>query len=72
MNKYGHRGMKYICLDAGHICQNMLLAAEDQGLEPHIGVGVGLRVKTPLGPIRLDLGFGEEGNQAHFSFGQAF
>ncbi len=48
------------------------IAAEDQGLEPHIGVGVGLRVKTPLGPIRLDLGFGEEGNQAHFSFGQAF
>ncbi|MBU0480460.1 MAG: SagB/ThcOx family dehydrogenase [Proteobacteria bacterium] len=28
MSKYGHRGMRYILLDAGHICQNLLLAAE--------------------------------------------
>ena len=27
MAKYGHRGMRYILLDAGHICQNLLLAA---------------------------------------------
>lgn len=27
-SKYGHRGLRYILLDAGHICQNMLLAAE--------------------------------------------
>jgi len=26
--KYGHRGLRYIMMDAGHICQNMLLAAE--------------------------------------------
>ncbi|MEA3546295.1 MAG: SagB/ThcOx family dehydrogenase [Thermodesulfobacteriota bacterium] len=32
MSKYGHRGMRYICLDAGHICQNLLLAAEALGL----------------------------------------
>ena len=31
MAKYGHRGMRYICLDAGHICQNLLLAAEALG-----------------------------------------
>ncbi len=31
MTKYGHRGMRYICLDAGHICQNILLAAEALG-----------------------------------------
>ena len=31
-SKYGHRGMRYICMDAGHICQNMLLAAEALGL----------------------------------------
>lgn len=31
MTKYGHRGMRYICLDAGHICQNLLLAAEALG-----------------------------------------
>ena len=27
MSKYGHRGLRYILLDAGHICQNLLLAA---------------------------------------------
>lgn len=31
-SKYGHRGMRYICMDAGHICQNILLAAEALGL----------------------------------------
>jgi len=31
-SKYGHRGMRYVCMDAGHICQNMLLAAEALGL----------------------------------------
>ncbi|NTV13727.1 MAG: SagB/ThcOx family dehydrogenase [Desulfobulbaceae bacterium] len=28
MSKYGERGMRYLLLDAGHICQNLLLAAE--------------------------------------------
>ena len=32
MSKYGHRGMRYICLDAGHIRQNLLLAAEAREL----------------------------------------
>ncbi len=32
MAKYGHRGLRYILLDAGHICQNLLLAAEALGL----------------------------------------
>jgi len=27
-SKYGHRGLRYVMLDAGHICQNLLLAAE--------------------------------------------
>ncbi|MCC7492344.1 MAG: BamA/TamA family outer membrane protein [Fimbriimonadaceae bacterium] len=35
-------------------------------------VGVGLRVQTPVGPIRLDLGFGADGSKTHFSFGQPF
>ena len=26
--KYGHRGLRYVMMDAGHICQNLLLAAE--------------------------------------------
>ena len=29
--KYGNRGLRYILLDAGHICQNVLLAAEATG-----------------------------------------
>ena len=27
-SKYGHRGLRYIMMDAGHVCQNLLLAAE--------------------------------------------
>jgi SagB-type dehydrogenase family enzyme len=27
-SKYGHRGLRYVMLDAGHICQNLLLASE--------------------------------------------
>ena len=27
-SKYGHRGLRYVLMDAGHICQNLLLAAE--------------------------------------------
>jgi outer membrane protein insertion porin family len=48
------------------------LPSEDQSLQAHVGAGVGMRVKTPLGPLRLDFGWGDDGNQAHFSFGQAF
>lgn len=48
------------------------IKADDQSFQPHWGAGVGLRVVTPIGPIRLDMGWGEEGNQAHFSFGQTF
>lgn len=28
MSKYGERGLRYLLLDAGHLCQNLLLAAE--------------------------------------------
>ena len=31
-SKYGHRGLRYVMMDAGHICQNMLLAAESLAL----------------------------------------
>jgi SagB-type dehydrogenase family enzyme len=31
MSKYGDRGMRYILLDAGHICQNVMIAAEAVG-----------------------------------------
>ncbi|MCS6860906.1 MAG: BamA/TamA family outer membrane protein [Abditibacteriales bacterium] len=39
---------------------------------PIFGFGVGFRVPTPLGPIRLDVGFGKEGARAHFGFGPLF
>jgi len=32
MGKYGHRGLRYIFLDCGHICQNLLLAVKALGL----------------------------------------
>jgi outer membrane protein insertion porin family len=48
------------------------IQAEDQSLKMHIGVGVGIRVVTQLGPLRLDLGFGDEGSKAHFNFGHTF
>ena len=41
----------------------------------HTGVGVGMRVKTPIGYLRLDYGYpvGEGGGgRTHFSMGQAF
>ena len=28
MSKYGNRGLRYILMDVGHVCQNLLLAAE--------------------------------------------
>lgn len=31
LNKYKDRGLRYILLDAGHICQNLLLGAEAVG-----------------------------------------
>lgn len=37
-----------------------------------IGAGVGVRVQTPIGPIRLDVAKGDEGTRTHFSFGGQF
>jgi outer membrane protein insertion porin family len=37
------------------------------------GIGLGLRVLTPFGPIRLDYGFGKGGRGvSHFAIGQSF
>jgi outer membrane protein insertion porin family len=38
----------------------------------HVGYGVGVRVKTPIGPLRLDLGFSEEGTETHFGIRNMF
>lgn len=36
------------------------------------GYGVGLRLDTPLGMIRIDYGIGEEGGRTYFSLGPSF
>lgn len=39
---------------------------------PQVGAGIGIRVRTPIGPLRLDYGFGKEGARTHFSIGNIF
>ena len=34
--------------------------------------GVGLRINSPLAPVKLDYGYGEDGGKFHFSFGGQF
>ena len=43
-------------------------------LRPAVGVGLGLRWRSPVGPLRLDLAYGEAVKKfrAHFSIGIAF
>lgn len=45
---------------------------QHSGFSPSLGLGVGLRVVTPIGPIRIDQGFGREGAHTHFSIGHVF
>ena len=50
-------------------------SAWDTGLWPddiHGSVGVGMSLVTPLGPIRLDYGRGDDGGRVHFSVGGTF
>jgi outer membrane protein assembly complex protein YaeT len=62
-------------VDAG----NLLPSSEDPGLDDmRYAIGLGLRYKLPIGPIRLDYGYnpdrrpGEDIGAFHFSFGFAF
>jgi translocation and assembly module TamA len=45
-----------------------------QELDPVLGYGVGLRYRSPVGPLRLDLAYGQEIRKArlHLSVGIAF
>ncbi|MCH4179089.1 MAG: BamA/TamA family outer membrane protein [Megasphaera sp.] len=40
--------------------------------EFHYSGGLGFRITTPIGPIRLDYGVGDNGGKFHFSFGGKF
>lgn len=47
----------------------------DSGLTPddlHASVGVGISLTTPIGPLRFDYGWGEDGGRVHFSVGSTF
>jgi len=44
----------------------------DTSFKAHVGYGVGVRIVTPIGPIRVDYGIGSEGQETHFSVGHAF
>jgi len=50
-------------------------AVWDTGFVPknfHSSVGAGFALTTPLGPIRLDYGYGSQGGRVHFSVGTVF
>ena len=38
----------------------------------HSSIGFGLQIQTPVGPIRVDLGHGSQGNRVHFTVGTTF
>ena len=43
-------------------------------LKPVAGIGIGARMRTPIGPIKLDLAYGEARSRfhVHFSIGHTF
>ncbi len=57
--------------DTGYAWDKNTEDAFDLGLMKY-SYGVGLRINSPLGPLRLDYGIGEDGGRFHFSFGGQF
>ncbi len=57
-----------VFLDLGNAADTL------SGLSPALGIGVGARVKTPVGPINFDLAWGNESKRLrlHFSVGYTF
>ena len=45
---------------------------QSRNFKPEVGYGLGIRVRTPLGPLRIDYGIGRDGGRTHFSVGQVF
>ena len=52
----------------------MLFRSSFGSLKPVYGAGFGVRWRSPVGPLRLDLAYGSETRKArlHFSVGIAF
>ena len=38
----------------------------------HDNYGLGIRVKTPFGNLRLDYAYGDDENKTYFGFGEIF
>lgn len=51
---------------------NLSSLPQHNGFNPVLGTGVGLRMVTPIGNLRIDYGIGSEGAKTYFSIGQAF
>jgi len=47
----------------------LVVRPPDREFNLHVGVGAGVRVDTPIGPLRFDWGVGEEGGRFHFGIG---
>jgi outer membrane protein insertion porin family/translocation and assembly module TamA len=56
-----------IFVDASDVSQEVAFVAFDS---PHISIGPGLRYRTPIGPLRLDIGYRVPGLQVRGSEGQ--
>jgi len=56
----------------GSVAGSLLEDTVHDSFTSHLGYGVGVRVKTPIGPLRLDLGFSEEGTETHFGVRNTF
>ena len=44
----------------------------DTSFKLHADFGIGVRVQSPIGPLRLDYGIGSDGGQLQFGMGQMF
>ena len=50
----------------------LLQGLQQSGFKLHGSAGLGIRVGTPMGLLRLDYGMGDEGGRVHFGIGYSF
>ena len=44
----------------------------ESSMEVHSSVGLGVQMETPIGPLRIDYAWGQDGGRAHFNIGGTF